>query len=194
MSEKTLRKWMGSRTGVLHSCMHRADGFLIAGCLLTALLLGIVLVFHRSVGSTVCLMCDGVELRQIAIQDFDQDGYYLIIYSNTGSGHNEAILATDKNETVKAKVFYYKNKPILPIGERYNLISVADGKVTMEAADCQDQICVHHKPIMSERESIICLPHKLVVEIEASGRRTEANLEQRQNTDSDGELLDGVTR
>ncbi|MCI1930186.1 MAG: NusG domain II-containing protein [Clostridia bacterium] len=47
-----------------------------------------------------------------------------------------------------------------------NTIKIENGEVSMESADCPDQICVNHKPISKENESIICLPHKFVVEIE----------------------------
>lgn len=51
-------------------------------------------------------------------------------------------------------------------GISYNLLAVSENGVSMEAADCPDQICVHHIPIKGGGESIICLPHKLVVEIQ----------------------------
>lgn len=47
----------------------------------------------------------------------------------------------------------------------YNKIIIEDGFVHMEEADCPDQYCVKHTPIHYNRETIICLPHELVVEI-----------------------------
>ena len=47
----------------------------------------------------------------------------------------------------------------------YNIVHIQDGFVTMYEADCRDQICVEHKKIHLTGESIVCLPHKLVVEI-----------------------------
>ena len=38
--------------------------------------------------------------------------------------------------------------------------------VRMESSDCHNQVCVNHKPISRSGESIICLPHKVVVQIE----------------------------
>ncbi|MBQ8412502.1 MAG: NusG domain II-containing protein [Lachnospiraceae bacterium] len=46
-----------------------------------------------------------------------------------------------------------------------NLIVVKDGKLTVETADCPDKVCVNHKPISLTGETIICLPHKLVIEV-----------------------------
>lgn len=47
-----------------------------------------------------------------------------------------------------------------------NEIKVEDGKISVISADCRDQICVNHVPINRENESIVCLPHKVVIEIE----------------------------
>lgn len=46
-----------------------------------------------------------------------------------------------------------------------NTIVIRDGNARVESADCPDHICVDHKPIEETGETIICLPHKLVVEI-----------------------------
>ncbi len=50
----------------------------------------------------------------------------------------------------------------------YNVLKIKDGKAEMISADCPDQICVKHRPISLKGETIICLPHKIVVEIISS--------------------------
>ena len=46
-----------------------------------------------------------------------------------------------------------------------NIIVIKDGKVKMTVANCPDKICVKHKSIHYNHETIVCLPHKIVVEI-----------------------------
>lgn len=46
-----------------------------------------------------------------------------------------------------------------------NVLRIENGKVRITEADCRDQICVNHKEISKAGESIVCLPHGLVVEI-----------------------------
>lgn len=46
-----------------------------------------------------------------------------------------------------------------------NLVIIKDGVVDVTEADCPDKVCVNHVPIRHVGETIICLPHKLVVEI-----------------------------
>lgn len=48
----------------------------------------------------------------------------------------------------------------------YNIIEIKDGTVRISEADCRDKICVNHRPIGKTGETVVCLPHKLVVEIE----------------------------
>lgn len=51
--------------------------------------------------------------------------------------------------------------------EGYNIIKIENGKVLVVQADCRDAICVNTKSIDKIGDSIICLPHKLVVRIVA---------------------------
>ena len=50
----------------------------------------------------------------------------------------------------------------------YNTITVQNGVVSMTEADCRDQICVEHSAISKTNETIVCLPHKVVIEVEAA--------------------------
>lgn len=46
-----------------------------------------------------------------------------------------------------------------------NVLVIKDGGCFMEQADCPDGICVRRGRISRRGESIICLPHHLVIEI-----------------------------
>lgn len=48
----------------------------------------------------------------------------------------------------------------------YNILEIRDGEVTMTEASCPDKICVNHRPISKRNQSIVCLPNKVVIEIE----------------------------
>ena len=52
-------------------------------------------------------------------------------------------------------------------GEQLNLLVIKDGKAFVETATCPDGICAAHKPIFREGESIVCLPHRVVVTVRA---------------------------
>ena len=48
----------------------------------------------------------------------------------------------------------------------YNKVVIADRTVDVTEADCPDMICADHAQIHYDHETIVCLPHKLVVEIQ----------------------------
>ena len=47
----------------------------------------------------------------------------------------------------------------------YNRLVIKDGRAYIEAADCPDGICAAHRPISGTRESIVCLPHGVVITV-----------------------------
>ena len=49
---------------------------------------------------------------------------------------------------------------------KFNLLVIEDGAASVEEASCPDKICVRHKPIDKTGETLVCLPNKVVVEIE----------------------------
>ncbi|SDB09713.1 NusG domain II-containing protein [Eubacterium oxidoreducens] len=58
-----------------------------------------------------------------------------------------------------------------------NVVIIQDGYVSMEEADCPDQLCVEQGKIHLANESIICLPNKVVVEILENGDDDSASLD-----------------
>ena len=54
---------------------------------------------------------------------------------------------------------------VIPIDNGNNTLTITDGKASISFADCPDKICVAHKPISYDGESIVCLPHKVVVSV-----------------------------
>ena len=127
--------------------LRKADIVLIAVCMLTAVLVFVVLLMHRHEGNVVRISSDGEVLAEIAFEATGTQCYL--------------IRRKDGSMTVES----CGEDPPVSKQEAYNLLSVSDGVVRMKAADCRDQICVRHRAVSAVGESIICLPHKLVVEI-----------------------------
>lgn len=48
----------------------------------------------------------------------------------------------------------------------YNVLRIANGAAAVIEANCGDRTCVHMGDISREGESIVCLPHRLIVRIE----------------------------
>jgi hypothetical protein len=46
-----------------------------------------------------------------------------------------------------------------------NVLVIENGSAVMTQANCPDGICTNHKPINKSGESIICLPHKVIITV-----------------------------
>lgn len=47
----------------------------------------------------------------------------------------------------------------------YNTLVIAGGQAKISESDCSEQICVNTHSISTPGETIVCLPHKLIIEI-----------------------------
>ena len=54
---------------------------------------------------------------------------------------------------------------VLGEGEHTNTLVVRDGKAQVVEASCPDQICVRQGAVQYAGESIVCLPHRLVITV-----------------------------
>jgi hypothetical protein len=50
----------------------------------------------------------------------------------------------------------------------FNTVQIAGGQVCVESADCPNQNCVQQGAISEPGQTVVCLPHKLVIAIETS--------------------------
>lgn len=65
----------------------------------------------------------------------------------------------------------------LPIGSGkgfLNVVEVSGGRVRVSEADCPDRLCVRQGWISYDGESIVCLPHKLIVTVRGTGGDLDA--------------------
>lgn len=57
-----------------------------------------------------------------------------------------------------------------------NTLVIEDGKAFIKNATCPDKICEGHSKISFKGETIVCLPHKVVIEIVASDSENELDV------------------
>lgn len=69
--------------------------------------------------------------------------------------------------TVDGKVFgtYSLHEERKIMIRKTNVLIIQDGQADIIEADCPDQICVEHKAISKNKETIVCLPNKVIVEV-----------------------------
>lgn len=62
----------------------------------------------------------------------------------------------------------------IPSGDGHsNQLEITDGFAKITDADCPDQLCVHQKKISHQGETLVCLPHKVVVTIRSQNKIEE---------------------
>ena len=79
-------------------------------------------------------------------------------------GKVQGTYSLDKDRTIEIKS-----------SEGKNILIIKEGKVEMKEADCPDKYCVKQGKIKNVGETIVCLPHKVVVEIEKTSKGTDSN-------------------
>ncbi|MGN0383044.1 MAG: NusG domain II-containing protein [Eubacterium sp.] len=93
-------------------------------------------------------------------------GYILIscFYGNKGA----FIQVVEDGEVTACYSLLEDNKYVIGTDSEYNVLIINNGKAMVTDATCPDKICVHEKSISKNGESIICLPHKLVIRVISS--------------------------
>lgn len=87
-------------------------------------------------------------LSIVFLSSFSKQGTRVVISQNNEVIYNKSIT---ENQTIKTGT---------------NVIIVQDGVVRMQHSSCKNQICVKSTEISKKGETIICLPNKVIVEIE----------------------------
>ena len=90
-------------------------------------------------------------------------GVFLIFNKTFFKEENNIVVVSVQNK--KYGAYLLEENQDIKI-DNHNIIRIEDNQVYMKQADCLDQTCVKQGPISSNGESIICLPHKLVVTVE----------------------------
>lgn len=59
-------------------------------------------------------------------------------------------------------------------GKQENVVSIENGSVLMKKSTCKNQVCVDEGKISRAGQSIICLPNRVVVEIQENKKTSES--------------------
>jgi len=83
----------------------------------------------------------------------------------TRDAGSEAVVTVDGQIVLTVPL---SREATLTVGEDLgfrNVVEVAGGRVRVADADCPDRLCVRQGWISRDGESIVCLPHKLIVTV-----------------------------
>lgn len=84
-----------------------------------------------------------------------------------GGAGGWAVVTVDGQEAAR---YPLDTEQTVTIGEdAYNIVRIAGGAVSVIEANCGDHTCVRTGAVSREGETIVCLPHRLVIRIEGGG-------------------------
>ena len=110
---------------------------------------------NRPLGKNDLLLAAGILLAALALWLFlrpgDQGGWVVVAVDGQEQGRYP--LWEDRAVTVGNEV-------------AYNVLEIANGQAAVREANCGDHTCVRTGAISREGEVIVCLPHRLTVEIQ----------------------------
>ena len=87
-------------------------------------------------------------------------------YSEKNTKEAEAVVYVDGEEQGRYPLNQDTSVRVSLEDGNYNLLEIKDGQADITEASCPDKVCVDHRPVKNQGESLVCLPHKVVVEIE----------------------------
>ena len=90
----------------------------------------------------------------------------IILGASVGKGLNNTITVAGKlYKTVPLSA--HTGEDIIEINTKWgtNIVQVKDNKIGIIDADCPDKVCMNPAYIEKAGESLVCLPHKVMIEI-----------------------------
>lgn len=88
------------------------------------------------------------------------------LFKGQGDAPLYARIVVDGEEIARLPLSENREYTVQLENGEYNLVIVSDGKVSVTSASCPDGVCVRTGRIDSVGDSIICLPHRLVITVE----------------------------
>ncbi len=87
-----------------------------------------------------------------------------------------AVVKIDGKETARYPLSVNTEVVIETNDNGKNTLVIEEKKVFMKDANCPDKICEGHSKISFKGETIVCLPHKVVIEIVAEDSENELDV------------------
>lgn len=104
-----------------------------------------------------------------------------IIFSKTISNSNKLVYASIKidgklYDNIPLSTNKGEKKSNIKTATGNNSILISDNIIKVISADCKDDLCVKQGEISKVGESIICLPHKLIIEIKGDEKDSSSDM------------------
>ena len=121
--------------------------------------------------------CDKIKNREfmqciiIVLAVFVMAGMLFFIRFFVQSNGAWVVITLDGQEMIRYNIMEDGTYTIEGKGTDFNVLVIREGTAFIEKANCQNQVCVHSKPISYTGETITCLPHRIQVSIEGGEKQ-----------------------
>ncbi len=88
----------------------------------------------------------------------------LLVWQGSAEKGDYAVVTVDGKEIARYSLYEDREVTVDCIGGK-NTLKISKGCADVTEADCPDKVCVDHRSISNKGETIVCLPHKVVVKI-----------------------------
>lgn len=88
----------------------------------------------------------------------------------TNTGGDKAIVTVDGELYGTYSLSQDQTIEVVQKDGHTNYITIKDGMVSMAYSTCKNQVCVNASAISETRDSIVCLPNKVMIEIQGSAK------------------------
>ena len=82
------------------------------------------------------------------------------------------VVIVDGVEVARYPLGQDREVPIETEGGGYNLLVIRDGRAFISEANCPDGRCARHNAVSLTTQTIVCLPHKVVIRVITEDART----------------------
>lgn len=93
----------------------------------------------------------------------------LLILNAQNSSAGWAVAERDGKEILRLSLSRNQSVRIEDGDGGCNVVTVQDGAVRVSEADCPDKICISQGEIRIPGQTIVCLPHRLLIRLEGTG-------------------------
>ena len=90
---------------------------------------------------------------------------YLISQVSLSAEASTVVVTLDGKEVLRRPLAMENTYEIAQEDGSLNIIAVKDGAVFMQEANCRDGLCIRQGKMKNGAKTIVCLPHKLVVQL-----------------------------
>ena len=102
---------------------------------------------------------------------------YAVSLISGGEAATTVVVTVDGQEVLRRPLALEDSYEIRQDDGSVNVITVEDGAVYMQEANCRDGLCVAQGKMRNAAKTIVCLPHKLVVSLTGDAPQDDGDLD-----------------